>query len=570
MVLLSLKSRIPSTFWRFGLVGIGGLFVDVAILYAGLWGLGFSWFWSKVFSFLAAASFTWWLNRHFTFGKSNKSLLFEWASFLMTNAFGGFVNFSVYSVIMAQDYPYIWMPAVATAAGSLSGLSFNYLSSKHLVFNQISEQEILHADSSIAESPPYPRLLFMVTVLVSVAFGVAALSLGMDARWDLKNYHWYNDWAVVNGLTSRDWLVSEIARFNNPMLDVPFALTVEWLPARAIGFGMGMAHGLNFLPLSAIAWHLSTLARPRHRLLVSSTLALVGICGAGGLAEIGMAFCDNVLSFGVLTSIWIVVAKWNKIVPESNWKSLVWTVVAGMPAGLAFGFKQPFAVYSVGLSVAFLIIAIPFFRRIRTSLCFCAGVLLGFAVTGGFWAVYLWKVFGNSLLPYFNQIILSPLGSPLAYGEPNHIPHTLVDKLLFVFEFSFNSQLCGETYFRDFRILSLVTLIGLVAIARFWRKQPHPFTHYGPTVWLLAAAFVSYAIWVPLFSIYRYLVPLEMLAPLLSVAAIGLLPMGKRTRLGAAISLVVLLAVSTVPGHSQRVPWEEKAVAVNAPNTMIK
>jgi putative flippase GtrA len=415
MVLNALKSRVPHSFWRFALVGIGGLVVDMAILYVGLWGLELSWFWAKVFSFLAAATFTWGLNRHYTFGKSNKSLFVEWASFLATNAFGGFVNFSVYSAVVTQFYPYVWLPAVATGMGSLSGLFFNYLSYKHLVFNQTSKLEIVAKDSWVCETPPFPHVFYLITFLVCMAFGAVALWLGTDASWDIRNYHWYNGWAFVNGLTGRDWLVSQLASFYNPAVDVPYALAVGRLPARAIGFALGMAHGLNFLPLSAIAWHLSTLANPRHRLYVSAAIAMVGICGAGGISEVGLLLYDNVLSLGVLTSILIVVANWDKIAQEPNLASIGWTIAAGISVGLVFGLNQPLVIFCVGLTTAFLVADITVLRRIGAIFCLGIGVLIGFTLSGGYWAVHLWETFGNPFFPYFNQFFQSHWASPIPY-----------------------------------------------------------------------------------------------------------------------------------------------------------
>lgn len=151
---------VPVSFWRFGLVGIGGLFVDMAVLYAVIWGLGLGPVLSKVFSFLAAATFTWWMNRRYTFGHSGKALLHEWASFLVTNAFGGAVNFAVYTGLVTQ-WPSAWMPALATAAGSVSGLMFNYLGSRHIVFKP-----------SRRSAPAYPSMAMTVFCLTS---GLAAL-----------------------------------------------------------------------------------------------------------------------------------------------------------------------------------------------------------------------------------------------------------------------------------------------------------------------------------------------------------------------------------------------------------
>jgi putative flippase GtrA len=133
---MNLLRRIPVSFWRFGLVGIGGLFVDTAVLYALIGGAGLGAVSAKVFSFLAAATFTWWMNRRYTFGHSGKALLHEWASFLITNAFGGVINFSLYTVLVMQFPGPVWMPALATAAGSIGGMLFNYLGSRHIVFKK--------------------------------------------------------------------------------------------------------------------------------------------------------------------------------------------------------------------------------------------------------------------------------------------------------------------------------------------------------------------------------------------------------------------------------------------------
>ncbi len=136
--------RIPASFWRFGLVGVGGLFVDMAVLYAVIWGLGLGPMPAKVVSFLAAATFTWWMNRRYTFGSSGKSLVHEWASFLATNALGGVVNFAVYTAIVVQPLPLAWAPAMATAMGSLGGLAFNYLGSRYVVCSGRHQRETAH------------------------------------------------------------------------------------------------------------------------------------------------------------------------------------------------------------------------------------------------------------------------------------------------------------------------------------------------------------------------------------------------------------------------------------------
>ncbi len=559
-----MSSRNPASIWRFGLVGIGGLFVDMTILYTSIWGMGLSPLSAKALSFLMAVTFTWWMNRLYTFEDSGKGLLQEWATFLATNAFGGAVNFAVYTLIVTQFFPYFWMPALATAAGSLGGLFFNYLSSLHIVF----KPKI--AETSIQNHEPIPKLIYPLSLLVCLTFGAIALWQGMDANWDLRNYHWYNGWAFVNNLVGRDLLVGQLASFYNPVLDAPYALVAEHLSASVIGFALGMIHGLNFLVLFAIAWRLFSLSNARYRLTLSIATALTGVLGAGSWSEIGTVFYDNVLSLGVLISVLLVLVKWDQLAKGRWINVMIWGMTAGIPVGLTFGLKQPMVIYCIGLCGAFLFTKLPWIRRISVAFWFGIGVLAGFAISGGYWAWHLWQVYGNPLFPYFNQLFKSPWGLPIPYRDEGFLPHSLTEKLLLIYRFSFDTKLVGEIEFRDFRILALSILIPLAIAAWIKIKPTKALTRLPPTGWLLSATILVCVVWVPLFAIYRYLVPLEILAPLLMTASIGLLPFGENVRRYIALSLMVVLVATTKPGNWIRVPWEEQALKIQGIGDITK
>ena len=554
MLMQRLKSRIPHTFFQFALIGVGGLLVDIAVLYSGLWWLGLSWLWAKLLSFLVAATFTWWMNRIYTFGKSNKPLLLEWASFLATNAFGGLVNISVYSAIVTQFYPYPWLPAIATCFGSVSGLFFNYLSSRHFVFNQTNKLETIAKDSIVMETPPFPSILYWATALLCLIFGLVSAYLGMDASLDLKNQYWQNGWVYLNGTMGRDWLVSNVASFDNPIIIASYTWIAKLLPAHAVGFSLGILHGLNFLPLAAIAWQLSTLSNLRHRLYSSAILALVGVGGAGALTGIGLSFCGNSLSLGIYASIYLCLAHWEKIHQNQSFTHYLLIAIFGIPLGIVIGLKQSLIIFGVGLITAFLITHLPLLRRLSTSFSFGIGVLIGFGISGGYWAYYLWKSLNNPIFPYFNNLFESPRALPISYLDPNLSLHSLMHRLLESSGFCQQINLCPNVEFRDFRIISMIILAGVASMLNFWRKQAHPFSHYAPTLWLLASSIFTYLCWLAISSSYSILVPLEMLAPLLSVAAIGLMPFSKRIRLGFAILLLVLLSVTTKVGDWGRMP----------------
>ncbi len=132
----------------FGLIGIGGLFVDMAALAFALHGLGLDFYAGRIFSYLMAVTFTWYMNRRFTFiGVSRRAALKQWAKFMAANGVGALVNYGAY-VLVLQVGPRILaalgldtllgtlLPYAGVAVGSLTGMVFNFVLSKFVVFRR--------------------------------------------------------------------------------------------------------------------------------------------------------------------------------------------------------------------------------------------------------------------------------------------------------------------------------------------------------------------------------------------------------------------------------------------------
>lgn len=121
-------------FLKFAVVGASGFFVDALALVFAREVMGWGLYVGRLFSYLLAASFTWFFNRKFTFASQNDFLLGEWFRFLNANALGGLVNYLVYAAAVGlmgeEGYFYI----IAVGLGSLAGLIFNFTLSRKLVF----------------------------------------------------------------------------------------------------------------------------------------------------------------------------------------------------------------------------------------------------------------------------------------------------------------------------------------------------------------------------------------------------------------------------------------------------
>ena len=391
------------------------------------------------------------------------------------------------------------------------------------------------------------RLALAFLVLAPPAYGLLGLALGMDANWDLRNYHWYNAYALLTGRIGVDLLPAQMPTFYNPLLDVPFFLLADRLPAPLAGVLWGTAQGLNLSLLFLLALATLRLGTPRQRVALAAALALMGGLGGGTLGLLGTTFHDNMVSLGVLGALLLV--------------------VGGLPAGIAMGLKNPTVIYAVGLCLAFLILPAPPFRRLWLAFVFGLGVLAGLALSGGFWMAHLWHDYGNPVFPHMNHIFKSPYAAISDYVNAAFFPASALERLFFPAFFTADPLKVGEVPFFDLRVAILFVLVPVAALAAAagGGRRAGALADPAATRFLLGAAAVTYTLWVAMFCIYRYLVPLEMLAPLAIVMAAGLLPLRRGAALALAGALLVLAQATARPADWGRVPWSARWVEVAVP-----
>lgn len=119
------------------MVGTVGFLVDASILTLLLSSGYFDLYMARVASFICAVTTTWYLNRQFTFPHSKSQKYFkQWRHFISLNSVGGGINYMVYAMLVTWSVLMSENPILATAIGSLCGLSFNFLSSYHVIFKE--------------------------------------------------------------------------------------------------------------------------------------------------------------------------------------------------------------------------------------------------------------------------------------------------------------------------------------------------------------------------------------------------------------------------------------------------
>jgi len=401
-----------------------------------------------------------------------------------------------------------------------------------------------------------PSIRLILFVSAPILCGVLALAAGMDGSWDLRNYHYYNGWALLTGHIGRDLLVSQVPSFYNPLLDLPYAWAVGHFNARAIAFALGALHGGDFILLTLLGEALLALPDQRSKLYLAATLAAAGCAGAVALSELGTVFYDNVTSLGLLATLLLLARRWDRLARGTALDAAMSAAIAGLPLGLAFGLKQTMIPFVAGTGLA-LLLALPAspLRRISAGIWFGLGAALAMLAGGGFWMVHLWHAYGNPLFPYFNEIFHSPWGQAGDYRDVYYQPKDLLHWLFFPVYFTVDSRVAAEVPFFDARVLALFILIPLSPLLGAHKKSR--------TLFLLLSIAFAYGTWLKLFSIYRYLVVLEMLAPLAVMLIFEGLP--RRLAINAGLAVVLLLCVTTRPAVWIRMKFAERAVAVELP-----
>jgi hypothetical protein len=365
------------------------------------------------------------------------------------------------------------------------------------------------------------EILFLAAVVLGWA--VLVVLLGKDMSWDFRNYHWYIPYAFLHGRMGFDIGVAHQATYYNPFLDIPFYLlamhTPSWL---ALGV-LGAVQGANIVPLYFIAR--SMLCLPRRE-IAAALLSLVCITGSLTVGLAGTTYYDNVLSLLVLGGVAAIVCNRALLRDGPLGNAILVSGAAGFSVGAAAGLKLPEGLFAFGFAAALAVLPGDLKRRGARLLAGAVGGLAGVALFAGYWLVRLYRETGNPLFPYFNQFFQSPLALEASYRDTRFIPHRWPKRLLLPILFSLHWQVANDLPFQDIRV-GVAYIIGIFTAPLAFFRRRDSFVDATAVGALFAFAAVSYAVWVFAFGIYRYILALEMLAPILIVGAIGLWPIGR-------------------------------------------
>lgn len=412
------------------------------------------------------------------------------------------------------------------------------------------------------------RAQIHAAVLVPIAFGIWSLLLGPDNNWDLRNYHLYNAFAFLHNKLGTDFAPAGFQSYFNPLFDIPYYFAINHLPPRLLGFFMGVIHGLNFVLVLAICRKLLFWLPDADRYRTPILLALAGCLTGNFLSELGNTMGDNTTALFCLASILITL----HAIPTLSARSVhaVWTLAAaGVLAGMAAGLKLTNAPYAVAICLGLLTLPVSIAMRVQGAFAFGVGVLAGLAGTAGFWFYTMWQTFGNPFFPQFGNLFPNPLASAGGVTDTSWLPKSLLQQLLWPFIISADAKKAGQIPIRQviwaIAYLLLILLAIQVLVAKIRKSATRSLAPNAR--FLIVVMVLGFILWMKIFSIYRYLIPMDLLAPLMIYLLFTQLlpyPRAKATASWAIAiaTLLVLLGGFKTWGHEG---WSDKPFHVDVP-----
>ena len=419
-----------------------------------------------------------------------------------------------------------------------------------------------------------PAKTFLILALIVLA-GAVAVALGQDANWDLQNYHFYDPWAWLNGRTfDHDIAAAQVQTYHNPLGDLPFYWMVgaAWDP-RLIAFVLAIPAGIAAFFVVRLGWDVFADLTGYDRIGATLAAGVIGITANMGVSQLGTTFNEWPGAALVVAAIALIV---RDIMRSSTGDLRLPTLAAaGIMAGLAMGLKLTAAPFAVGLCVALLLRSPLTLARSRDAFIFGAAVLLGAAITFGWWGFILWRHFHNPFFPYLTELFGSPWWGNFAVTFRDYGPHTWQQWIEFPWRLhSPNPFFVSEVTYTDWRIplLYSLALFALLAAAVDWSMrtksgsdEAHDPNRSDATLRFLGIFFAtSFVVWTDRFSIARYTVPLELLSGVLIVALLlrALRPAFARTAI--LVAVIGLLATTRYPDW-WRIPYGSQWFDVHVP-----
>lgn len=412
---------------------------------------------------------------------------------------------------------------------------------------------------------------WLLLAVLCAAAGLWSVRVGTDANWDLRNYHLYGPYALLNGRIGQDIAPAQLQSFYNPVVNFYYYGLFRLLNGypRGLAFMMGVPAGIYAFALWQVARLVArdVMGPGKAALLLAAAATLLGMTGVGVRPSIGSSMNDVNVAALIMLAVWIALRA-----AYAGGRPGVWSMaLLGLLCGAAVGLKLTNVLYAAPLGLLVL-----WMFGLRAALA--AGIAMGLAFLAGWapFALIMWREFASPVFPLYNDIFASPDFLATRFIDARFLPRDALQAVFYPFYWTVrNENLVTELAMRDWRVAAGYLSAGAVlAVAgcRWLLEEPARIARPALLLFLFCAA--AYALWTHMFGIYRYLLVVESLSAVLMMFALRDLLPGRRLWVGAlyGVAAIAILASTRVPnwGH---VRHGARAVQVElpevAPDSMV-
>lgn len=360
------------------------------------------------------------------------------------------------------------------------------------------------------------ELMLVALLAVIVCLGWSWYA-GKDLNWDQLNYHFYLPYSLLDGRLSKDFFPASVQSYLNPVSYLPFYWMVKagW-HSLAVGSILAIGHALNLVLLYLLCTRLVEDEKGGNFDFKVAAF-FVGALSPVFWVEVGSSFNDITLCALTLGAIYIGL---GKRATTETFPGLGRVALSGVLLGMVVGLKLTGAVFAVAGVMLFLTFqARKFVARL---LVYVGAGILGYLLTGGYWAYLLFKEFGNPIFPFYNKVFASPLFVSDNLIMTRFIPGSFWDAVLLPFEMVEPvSWVYTETVSPDLRFAFVVAVLVVFGVQRlFFRARldaPSVTVPSGSRAdsniqWrFIGFLVVSTALWLMTSSNGRYGIPIALL-----------------------------------------------------------
>lgn len=334
---------------------------------------------------------------------------------------------------------------------------------------------------------------------------------------DFYNYHYFVPWAFFHQRTFVDVALAMENSYHNPLVEMPAYFIINHFnetPAVLYTF-QGFWFGVLIFSFYKFCFLIFDSKQILGKIQIFLTITLV-FGGFALMTQIGTSSNEIPVSIGVIVALFLLYRE--IFVWQTERKSIF--LLAGGILGAMLGLKLTVVVYCLAAGISLILFGRIFKNPVKIILFFTLGGFLGFCLTHGYWSYILYKNMENPIFPYLNNVFKSPYYADKFLSYSTFYKKNWFDYLIFPYLASFQKdvRITSEAYMVDIRLALGYTLLIISVLSLIFTKNPAmKIKNNKGIIFLITFTFLAYLVWLQMFSIIRYAVPIEMLISLFVV-----------------------------------------------------